>query len=194
MLFVGRITHQKGITHLLAAARYLDPSAQLVLRAGPADTPELARQVAVQIRTLAAQRDGVRWVEESLDHRQLNQLLSHATVSCCPSVYSRSDWSTWKPWRVRHRWLASTVGGIPEIIEDEITGKLVPFEPVSLECERPGGTGTVRPRSTSAINELVVDPHLARKMGEAGRRRVIQSFSWPEAARLIVELYRGLEG
>jgi len=193
VLFVGRITHQKGITHLLAAARYLDPSAQLVLRAGPADTPELARQIAVQIRTLAAQRDGVRWIEESLDHRQLNQLLSHATVSCCPSVYEPFGLVNLEAMACEAPVVASAVGGIPEIIEDEITGKLVPFEPVSLSESDPAEPERFAQDLASAINELVVDPHLARKMGEAGRRRVIQSFSWPEAARLIVELYRGLE-
>ena len=90
--------------------------------------------------------------------------------------------------------VAAAVGGIPEIIEDEITGKLVPFEPVSLSESYLAEPERFAQDLASVINELVVDPHLARKMGEAGRRRVIQSFSWPEAARLIVELYRGLEG
>ena len=192
VVYCGRITHQKGITHLLAAARYLDPSAQLVLRAGPADTPELARQVAAQIGALAAQRDGVHWIEESLDHRQLNQLLSHATVSCCPSVYEPFGLVNLEAMACEAPVVASAVGGIPEIVEDGVTGKLVPFEPASPSESDPADPERFAHDLASAINELIADPSLARKMGEAGRRRVVESFSWPETARRIVELYRGL--
>ncbi len=194
VLFVGRITHQKGISHLLAAARYLDPSAQLVFRAGPADTPELARQMTAQIDALAARRNGVCWIEESLDHRQLNQLLSHTTVSCCPSVYEPFGLVNLEAMACEAPVVASAVGGITEIVEDEITGKLVPFEPRGPSESDPADPERFAQDLASAINELVADPHLARKMGEAGRRRVIQSFSWPEAARRTIELYRGLQG
>jgi starch synthase len=194
VVYFGRITHQKGITHLLAAARHLDPSAQLVLRAGPADTPELARQVAVQISALAAQRDGVRWIEEPLDLRQLNQLLTHATVSCCPSVYEPFGLVNLEAMACEAAVVASAVGGIPEIVEDGVTGTLVPFEPVSPTDSDPAHPERFSHDLAEAINKLVADPHLARKMGEAGRRRVIRNFSWPESARQIVEIYRELTG
>lgn len=194
VLFVGRITHQKGITHLLAAARFFDPSVQLVLRAGPADTPELARQIASQIGALAAQRDGVRWIGQSLDQRQLNQLLSHTTVSCCPSVYEPFGLVNLEAMACEAPVVASAVGGITEIIDDGITGKLVSFEPAGSSGSDPADPERFAQDLAGAINELVADPYLARKMGEAGRRRVVQSFSWPETARRIVELYRGLEG
>jgi starch synthase len=192
VMYVGRITHQKGITHLLAAARSLDPSAQLVLRAGPADTPELARQAAAQISALAAQRDGVIWIEESLDPRQLNQLLSHATVSCCPSVYEPFGLVNLEAMACGASVVASAVGGIPEIVEDEVTGKLVPFEPMSSCDSDPADPERFARDLADAINELVADPQLASRMGEAGRRRVVQRFSWPESAHRTFELYRSL--
>jgi starch synthase len=192
VIYVGRITHQKGIAHLLAAARYLDPSAQLVLRAGPADTPELAGQVARQIGELAAQRDGVHWIDESIGQRQLIQLLSHATVSCCPSVYEPLGLVNLEAMACEAPVVASAVGGIPEVIEDGVTGTLVPFEPVSASDSDPADPDRFARGLARAINSLVADPQLARSMGEAGRRLVIQKFGWPESARRIVEIYRDL--
>lgn len=192
VLYFGRITLQKGITYLLRAAPHLDPSAQLVLRAGPADTPELAGQVAAQISALAEQRNGVFWIEEPLDHRQLNQVLSHATVSCCPSIYEPFGLVNSEAMACEVPVVASAVGGIPEIVEDGVTGKLVPFEPSSPSDSEPADPERFAQDLASAINELVADPRLARKMGEAGRRRVIQRFSWSESVRCMVELYRGL--
>lgn len=194
VVFVGRITHQKGITHLLAAARYLDPSAQLVLRAGPADTPDLAAEVAARVEALAAQREGVFWIEQSLDHRQLNQLLSHATVSCCPSVYEPFGLVNLEAMACEAPVVASAVGGIPEIVEDGVTGTLVAFEPASRDESDPADPERFARDLADAVNELVAEPHRARMMGEAGRRRVVERFGWPDTARRIVELYRGLTG
>lgn len=192
VLYVGRITHQKGITHLLAAARDFDPSAQLVLRAGPADTPDLARQVAEQIKALAAQRHGVRWIEESLERRQVNQLISHATVCCCPSVYEPFGLVNLEAMACETPVVASAVGGIPEVVEDGVTGTLVPFEPAGPNQTDPADPQRFAQDLASAINALVADPHRARKMGEAGRQRVIQKFNWPATARRVVELYSTL--
>ena len=193
--YVGRISRQKGIAHLLAAASHLDPSAQLVLRAGPADTPELARQIAAQIAALASQRDGVHWIERSLEGRQLAQLLSHATVSCCPSIYEPFGLVNLEAMACEAPVVASAVGGIPEIVQDGITGKLVSFEPTSTTSDaEPADPGRFALDLAGAINVLVADPHLAHEMGQAGRRRVIEKFSWPVAAASIVELYRRLQG
>lgn len=192
VVYVGRITHQKGMTHLLAAARHLDPSVQLVLRAGPADTPELARRAAAQISALAGQRDGVHWISESLDQRQLNQLLSHATVSCCPSVYEPFGLVNLEAMACETAVVASAVGGIPEIVEDGITGTLVRFEPAGPAESDPADPERFARDLAGALNELVGDPHLADQMGAAGRRRAVQRFSWPEVARRTLELYHRL--
>ena len=192
VLFVGRITHQKGIVHLLRAARRLDPSIQLVLRAGPAETPEQARQVGALIAELATERAGVRWIQEGLNHRQLSQLLSHSTVSCCPSVYEPFGLVNLEAMACEVPVVASAVGGIPEIVEDGITGTLVRFEPVSPEDSDPADPERFEGDLAEAINALVADPDLARQMGVAGRRRVLEHFSWPTMARRVVEIYEGL--
>ncbi|MGA2471989.1 MAG: glycogen synthase [Acidimicrobiales bacterium] len=192
VLFVGRITHQKGITHLLRAARHLDPAVQLVLRAGPADTPELGRQVGGQIRELATERTGVCWIQEALDHRQLSQLLSHSTVSCCPSVYEPFGLVNLEAMACETPVVASAVGGIPEIVEDGVTGTLVPFEPVSPTESDPADPERFARDLADAITALVDDPQRARQMGKAGRRRVVEHFSWPVTARRVVEIYRRL--
>ncbi len=186
VIYVGRITPQKGIAHLLAAARYLDPSAQLVLRAGPADTPELDRQVAAQIDDLAKERDGVRWIEGSLGHRQLSQLLSHATVSCCPSIYEPFGLVNLEAMACEAAVVASAVGGINEIVKDGITGRLVPFEPVSpIDCE-PAHPERFAHDLANAINELIADPYLARK------GRPVSRDPEPQLARIGVPYRRAL--
>jgi len=190
LLFVGRITHQKGITHLLRAAGHLDPSVQLVLRAGPADTPELGRRVAGQISELANQRTGVCWIQDALDHRQLSQLLSHSTVSCCPSVYEPFGLVNLEAMACETPVVASAVGGIPEIVENGVTGTLVPFEPVSPVLSDPADPERFARDLAGAITALVDDPRQARQMGEAGRRRVVEHFSWPMTAQRVVEIYR----
>lgn len=192
VLYVGRITPQKGIKHLLAAARYFDSSVQLVLRAGPADTPEFEHEFVAQINSLQTQRGGVVWINDFLDSRQLSQLLSHTTVSCCPSVYEPFGLVNLEAMACEVPVVASAVGGIPEIIDDGITGILVPFETASPSDAEPADTERFARDLASAINVLVANPHLAHKMGELGRRRVIENFSWSESARRTFELYQRL--
>jgi len=192
VMYFGRVTRQKGIGHLLEAARLLVPSAQLVLRAGAADTPELDRELDEGIAVLSHEREGVTWIRESLSREELAALLSHATVTCCPSVYEPSGLVNLEAMACEAPVVASAVGGIPEIVEDGVTGLLVPFEPSSPADPEPANPGMFARDLAAALNELIGDPTLARKMGQAGRRRVVEEFSWTAVAARTVALYRSL--
>jgi len=192
VVYFGRVTRQKGIEHLLEAARYLDPSTQLVLRAGSADTPELDRELDEGITALRRQRQGVTWIRELLSRDELVQLLSHATATCCPSVYEPAGIVNLEAMACEAPVVASAVGGIPEIVEHGSTGLLVPFEPASPVDPEPADPVGFARDLAAALNELIDHPALARKMGEAGRRRVVEKFSWTAVARRTVALYRTL--
>ena len=193
VVFVGRITHQKGIVPLLDAATWLAPSAQLVLCAGAADTPGIEDEVARRIALLGQQRDGVFWIRQMLPRSDMIQLLSHATVFVCPSLYEPFGLVNVEAMACGAPVVATATGGIPEIVLDGVTGLLVPVPPVE-------GPGAVDARQRFAkdlaarVNELVADPATARRLGEMGRRRVTRHFSWPAIAHETVALYRGLVG
>ncbi|MFN2628678.1 MAG: glycogen synthase [Gaiellaceae bacterium] len=178
VVFVGRITHQKGIEHLLEAADRFDRSAQLVLAAGAADTVELGRLITRRVEELQAERDGVFWIQQMLEQREVIQLLSHASVFACPSVYEPLGIVNLEAMACGAAVVASAVGGIPEVVVDRETGLLVP----------PGDPGAL----AAAVNELVSAPERARAMGEAGRRRAVESFRWGRIAEQTAELYRSL--
>jgi alpha-maltose-1-phosphate synthase len=192
VLFVGRITRQKGLTHLLDAASAVDPEAQLILCAGAPDTPEIAAEVAAKIETVRAVRGDVVWIEEMLPKRDVVQLLTHATVFVCPSVYEPMGIVNLEAMACETAVVATAVGGIPEVVEDGVTGLLVPYE------ARPDATGTpVDPVGMAAdvaarINELLADPARADAMGAAGRVRAVERFGWDVAAAETLELYERL--
>ncbi len=193
VLYVGRITRQKGLTHLLAAAERIDPDAQLVLCAGAPDTDELARDVAARVAELAERRGGVRWISEMLPRSAVVQLLSHATVFCCPSVYEPFGIVILEAMSCEVPVVATSTGGIPDVIDDGVTGTLVPFE------ANADGTGPVDPNRfaddlADRINQLLADPGLAQEMGRAGRRRVLDRFTWSAVADRTLDLYRRLTG
>ncbi len=129
VVFVGRITRQKGVAYLLDAARDFDPAAQLVLCAGAADTPELGAEVERRVDELRAERDGVVWIEQMLPQAELIQLLSHATVFVCPSVYEPLGIVNLEAMACEAAVVATATGGIPEVVDDGVTGLLVPIEP-----------------------------------------------------------------
>jgi starch synthase len=177
VLFVGRITRQKGIDHLLDAALELDPSAELVLRAGSPDTPELAAEVAEKIERVREQRPVV-WIDRMLEREELVQLHSHASVFCCPSVYEPLGIVNLEAMACETAVVGSRVGGIPEVVDDGRTGLLVPpADPKAL---------------AAAINSLLADPARARALGAAGRERVLAEFTWTRAAERTLALYRSL--
>jgi alpha-maltose-1-phosphate synthase len=188
-IFVGRITHQKGVPHLLRAAHGFDAAIQLVLCAGAADTPELARETEQQVAALRAERERVVWIEEMVPHDELVQLLTHATVFVCPSIYEPLGIVNLEAMACETAVVATATGGIVEVVDDGVTGLLVPFEPRD--------DGTHEPREPSAfaagiaerVNRLCRDPDRAAAMGRAGRSRAIERFSWDVVGRETAALY-----
>jgi starch synthase len=191
VVFVGRITRQKGVPYLVDAALQFDPAAQLVLCAGAPDTPEIAAEVAGKVERLRSERGNVIWLEQMLPKREVIQLLSHATVFACPSIYEPLGIVNLEAMACEAAVVATATGGIVEVVVDDETGLLVPFEQVE---------GDIAPRDPQAfvdgiaerVNALVADPERARAMGRAGRERAVREFDWSAIARETSELYRSL--
>jgi alpha-maltose-1-phosphate synthase len=182
--FVGRITRQKGVPHLVAATHRFAPDVQLVLCAGAPDTPEIAAEVSAAVEQLAAARSGVYWVRDMLPTHKIREILSAATVFVCPSVYEPLGIVNLEAMACATAVVASDVGGIPEVVADGTTGTLVHYsadDPVGFE------TGLA-----DAVNALVADPDRAARYGQAGRERCIDEFSWAHIAAQTLEIYRKL--
>ncbi len=180
--FVGRITRQKGVAHLIAATHHFAPEIQLVLCAGAPDTPEIAAEVTSAVQELARVRSGVFWVREMLPIGKIREILSAATVFVCPSVYEPLGIVNLEAMACATAVVASDVGGIPEVVADRQTGLLVHYDasdPAFFER-----------RLAEAVNSLVADPERARQYGQAGRERCIQEFSWAHIAEQTLEIYR----
>ncbi|WP_308120924.1 glycogen synthase [Paractinoplanes bogorensis] len=192
VVFVGRITRQKGLPYLLKACRSLPPEAQIVLLAGAPDTKEIAAEVEALADELRAARDaqGVIWVQEMLPKQQVIQVLTHATVFVCPSIYEPMGIVNLEAMACETAVVATATGGIPEVVADGETGLLVPIEQVQ------DGTGTpVDPDKfvadlAATMTELLSDPARAREMGLAGRRRAVDKFSWARIAEETLAVYR----
>jgi starch synthase len=196
VVFVGRITRQKGIVHLLEAAPMIDARAQLVLLAGAPDTPEIGAEVRRLYEEVRRRRGGVTWVEGMLPRTDVIQVLSHATVLVCPSVYEPFGLVNLEAMACGTAVVASAVGGIPEIVVDGETGFLVPCE-VGADPATPADPGAAHRFATglaARVDELVAAPELARAMGAAGRRRVIDSFDWAVIAERTAALYQRVVG
>ncbi|MFD3614798.1 glycogen synthase [Streptomyces sp. NPDC058676] len=177
VLFVGRITRQKGVPHLLRAVRDIDPAAQVVLCAGAPDTPEIDQEFRDLFQELSRVREGVHWIPQMLPRPEVIQLLTHAAVFVCPSVYEPLGIVNLEAMACGTPVVASRVGGIPEVVDHGKTGLLVP---VDDDFE----TGLAR-----ALDSVLGDPVAAREMGEAGRVRAVGEFAWDAVARRTVRLY-----
>jgi starch synthase len=180
--FVGRITRQKGVAHLIAAAHHFAPEIQLVLCAGAPDTTEIAAEVTAAVQELARARGGVFWVREMLPIGKIREILSAATVFVCPSVYEPLGIVNLEAMACATAVVASDVGGIPEVVSDHQTGLLVHYDA--------GNPAQFEARLGDAVNALVADPERARQYGRAGRQRCIQEFSWAHIAEQTLEIYR----
>ncbi|MEW2512734.1 glycogen synthase [Streptomyces sp. NPDC046870] len=177
VLFVGRITRQKGVPHLLRAVRDIDPDAQVVLCAGAPDTPEIDREFQELFEELRRVRAGVFWIPQMLPRTEVIQLLTHAAVFACPSVYEPLGIVNLEAMACGTPVVASRVGGIPEVVDDGRTGLLV-------DADDDFESGLVR-----ALDTVLGDPDAARRMGEAGRARAVGEFGWDAVARRTAGLY-----
>lgn len=182
--FVGRITRQKGVAHLVAAAHRFSPEVQLVLCAGAPDTPEIAAEVTAAVQELARARTGVFWVREMLPIGKIREILSAATVFVCPSVYEPLGIVNLEAMACSTAVVASDVGGIPEVVADHRTGLLVHYDANDTEF--------YETRLADAVNSLVAEPERARAYGAAGRERCIAEFSWAHIAEQTMEIYRAV--
>ncbi|MGI8868535.1 MAG: glycogen synthase [Mycobacteriales bacterium] len=180
VVFIGRITRQKGVDLLLRAAARFDPAAQLVLAAGAPDTPEIAASTRSAVDALRARRDGVIWIEEMLGKAQVIELLSHATVFCCPSIYEPQGIVNLEAMACETAVVATRVGGIPEVVVDGETGLLVDLD------------GRADEAMAAAVNRLIGDPARARAMGTAGRERAVTAYGWDAIARRTLAVYEGV--
>ncbi len=184
VLFVGRITRQKGLGHLVAAAHDISRDAQVVLCAGVPDTVQIAEETEQVVTELSAARPGVVWVRGMLAAVEIRQLLTAATVFVCPSVYEPLGIVNLEAMACGTAVVASDVGGIPEVVDDATTGLLVHFDEHRVDQFRSG--------LAAAVNALLAEPDRAAAMGAAGRERAGREFSWERAAAATMEIYRTL--
>jgi starch synthase len=194
VVFVGRITRQKGITHLLDAAVELDPAAQLVLCASAPDTPAIAAEMQVKVEALRERRAGVTWIPGMLPRRDVVQIMSHATVFCVPSIYEPLGIVNLEAMACEAAVVATNTGGIPEVVVDGVTGLLVPYEPAPGGVPGPADPARFAHDIAERLNALVADPARADRMGKEGRRRVLEHFTWEVAAARTIKVYESLVG
>jgi starch synthase len=185
VVFVGRITRQKGLVHLVRAAQQLDPDTQLLLLAGAPDTPEIAAEFDTAFAELSRVRGGtVTWVQEMLPRASVRQVLTHATVFACPSVYEPLGIVNLEAMACGTAVVASDVGGIPEVVDDGVTGTLVHYDSADEAGFEAG--------LAEAVNALVADESRAAGYGVAGRERCIDGFSWARIAEQTLAVYQSL--
>jgi starch synthase len=190
ILFVGRITRQKGIIHLVKALKDLDPGVQVVLCAGSPDTPEIAAEMKDAVEAARQNRSGVIWIEQMLPKSEIIPLYSQAALFVCPSIYEPFGIINLEAMACGTPVVASAVGGIPEVVVPGETGLLVPVRQMTEAPFEPVDAGRFASDLAAAVNELMRDEPRRQAMGEAARRRVEEVFGWPAVARKTADLYR----
>lgn len=192
VLFVGRITRQKGIIHLVEAIKHMEPGFQVVLCAGAPDTPEIAAEMKEALAAAKKDREGVFWIDEMVDKKTLIQLYSGAAVFCCPSVYEPFGIINLEAMACETPVVAAAVGGIPEVVVHDVTGFLVPVVQQSESPFMPLYPENFSRDLAREVNRLMAKPERRRQFAEAGRRRAIDLFSWRSIAKQTVALYQSL--
>lgn len=192
VMFLGRVTRQKGIIHFVNAIKYLAPGFQVVLCAGAPDTPEIAAEMKAAVAAAQAARPGVFWIEEMLDTRSKIELYSHASVFVCPSVYEPFGIINLEAMACSTAVVATAVGGIKEVVVHGETGLLVPLETSPSDPFEPANPDRFARDLAARVNELMHDPARRLALGQAGRRRAEAQFGWSAIAQKTADLYRSL--
>lgn len=190
VLFVGRITRQKGISQLISAAKYFNATCQIVLCAGAPDTPEIAKETEVLIADLKAHRSGIILISEMLPREKVKVLYSHARVFACPSLYEPFGIINLEALSCETPVVGSAVGGIPEIIQEGKTGYLIPLDSISRTDFNPKNPEAFQRNFAEKVNLLLDDENLAIQMGKAGRQSVLEKFSWESIAKTTFNYYQ----
>ncbi|UCE93445.1 MAG: glycogen synthase [Flavobacteriaceae bacterium] len=192
VLFVGRITRQKGIIHLVNAIKYIDPDTQVVLCAGAPDTPEIAKEMEDSVNEVKKDRDNVIWIDVMLEKEEVIELYSHADVFCCPSIYEPFGIINIEAMACETAVVASAVGGIKEVVVDGETGILVPLEQQDVAPFEPVDPDKFSRDMAAGVNKLINDKELAKNMARKGRKRVEDYFDWIAIAKQVEGLYKSL--
>jgi starch synthase len=191
VLFVGRITRQKGVTYLVDAIRHLPQETQVVLCAGAPDTPEIGKELRQKVEAARQDHPHIVWIEKMVTKQEAVQLYSNARVFCCPSVYEPFGIINLEAMACSVAVVASATGGIKEVVVDGETGYLVPFHPDPV-TRLPSNPEKFAKDLAAGINRLLGDPERCRRFGYAGRRRVEDAFSWTRIAQQTIRLYESL--
>lgn len=192
VLFVGRITRQKGIIHLVNAIKYIDSDTQIVLCAGAPDTPEIGKEMEDSVTEVKKTRDNVIWIDEMLPKKEVIQLYSHADVFCCPSIYEPFGIINIEAMACETAVVASAVGGIKEVVIDGETGILVPLEQQNVAPFEPVNPDRFAKDLADGINKIISNKILKETMGKNGRKRVEETFDWIAIAKQVKDLYKSL--
>ena len=192
LLFVGRITRQKGMIYLIRAIQFMDRRFQIVLCAAAPDTPEIAEEMKNAVERLKTQRSDIIWIDEMVDRKTANELYSHAAVFCCPSIYEPFGIINLEAMACETAVVASAVGGIKEVVVDGETGFLVPLEQMKESPFEPLNPEKFARDLAVRINQLMADAELREKFGKAGRKRAQEKFSWSAIAQRTKTLYESL--
>jgi alpha-maltose-1-phosphate synthase len=193
LLFVGRITRQKGFQHLVRAIEFMDPDFQIVLCAAAPDTPELAEETRIAVERAQAQRPGIIWINEMVDQQAACELYSHAAVFICPSIYEPFGIINLEAMACETAVVATAVGGIKEVVVDGETGFLVPLEQMKESPFEAINPEKFARDLAARVNELMKNPGLRERFGKAGRKRVEENFSWSAIAEKTKRLYESLK-
>tara|TARA_R110002096_G_scaffold93704_2_gene211323 strand:- start:551 stop:1756 length:1206 start_codon:yes stop_codon:yes gene_type:complete len=193
VLFVGRITRQKGIIHLVNAIKYIDPDTQIVLCAGAPDTKEIGKEMEIAVHEVQKTRNNVIWIDKMVTKKEIIELYSHAAVFCCPSIYEPFGIINIEAMACDTAVVASAVGGIKEVVVHNETGILVPVEQQKEAPFEPIDPDKFARDLANGINKVIADPVLRKSMAKKGRKRVEEHFDWIAIAKQVEELYKSLK-